>query len=90
MLPLHSLAARSSDRRPPAAARPHDERDARFAWSAIYGAISMRSGRTPAALGPVPVLTSGVVSRGIRTLRMPAVEMNSRVARRQVTRDEPP
>jgi AcrR family transcriptional regulator len=52
-------------------ARPPDERDAFFAWSTIHGAASLRSGRVPAALSPLPELASELASRVIAALRTP-------------------
>lgn len=49
--------------------QPPDERDALFAWSAIHGAATLRSGRVPAALLPVPELAREVASRVIQALR---------------------
>lgn len=52
-------------------ARPPDERDALFAWSAIHGAAALRIGRVPAALVPLPELAREVASRVIDALRAP-------------------
>jgi hypothetical protein len=52
-------------------ARIPDERDALFAWSAIYGAASLRNGRVPAALIPLPELAREVASRVVDALRAP-------------------
>ena len=46
-----------------------DERDALFAWSAIHGAASLRSGRVPAAGISLPELAGVVAERVIRALR---------------------
>lgn len=51
--------------------QPPDERDALFAWSAIHGAATLRSGRVPATLVPVPELAREVASRVIQALRKP-------------------
>jgi AcrR family transcriptional regulator len=46
-----------------------DEHDALFAWSAIHGAATLRSGRVPAALAPIADLAVGVADRVIRALK---------------------
>ena len=46
-----------------------DEHDALFAWSAIHGAATLRSGRVPAALAPISDLAVGVADRIIRALK---------------------
>lgn len=46
-----------------------DEHDALFAWSAIHGAATLRSGRVPTALAPISDLAVGVVDRIIRSLK---------------------
>jgi AcrR family transcriptional regulator len=46
-----------------------DEHDALFAWSAIHGAATLRSGRVPAALGPISDLGVGVADRIILALK---------------------
>lgn len=46
-----------------------DEHDALFAWSAIHGAATLRSGRVPAALAPIADLAVGVADRIIRALK---------------------
>ena len=46
-----------------------DEHDALFAWSAIHGAATLRSGRVPAALAPISDLAVGVADRIIRSLK---------------------
>lgn len=46
-----------------------DEHDALFAWSAIHGAATLRSGRVPAALAPIADLAVGVANRVIRALK---------------------
>ena len=46
-----------------------DEQDALFAWSAIHGAATLRSGRVPAALAPITDLAVGVADRIIRALK---------------------
>jgi len=45
------------------------ERDALFAWSAVHGAASLRSGRVPAALISIPELANEVAARVIRALK---------------------
>lgn len=45
------------------------ERDALFAWSAVHGAATLRSGRVPAALISVPELASEVAERVIRAMK---------------------
>jgi AcrR family transcriptional regulator len=49
-------------------APPH-EHDALFAWSAIHGAASLRSGRVPAALLPMAELAQAVAGRVILALQ---------------------
>jgi AcrR family transcriptional regulator len=49
---------------------PH-EHDALFAWSAIHGAASLRSGRVPAAMLPIAELAQGVAGRVICALQQP-------------------
>lgn len=46
-----------------------DEHDALFAWSAIHGAATLRSGRVPTALAPISDLAVGVADRIIRALK---------------------
>ena len=46
-----------------------DERDALFAWSAVHGAATLRSGRVPAALVSLPELANEVAERVIRALK---------------------
>lgn len=53
-------------------AEPHGH-DALFAWSAIHGAASLRSGRVPAALMPMAQLAQAVAGRVIRALQHPAL-----------------
>jgi AcrR family transcriptional regulator len=45
------------------------ERDALFAWSAVHGAATLRSGRVPAALISVSELASEVTERVIRAMK---------------------
>ncbi len=45
------------------------ERDALFAWSAVHGAATLRSGRVPAALVSLPELANEVAERVIRALK---------------------
>lgn len=45
------------------------ERDALFAWSAVHGAATLRSGRVPAALISIPELASEVSERVIRAMK---------------------
>lgn len=45
------------------------ERDALFAWSAVHGAATLRSGRVPAALIAIPELANEVAERVIRALK---------------------
>lgn len=45
------------------------EHDALFAWGAIHGAASLRSGRVPAALMPAAELAQTVAGRVIRALQ---------------------
>lgn len=45
------------------------EHDALFAWSAVHGAATLRSGRVPAALISIPALASAVAERVIRALQ---------------------
>lgn len=45
------------------------ERDALFAWSAVHGAATLRSGRVPAALISIPELANEVAGRVIRALK---------------------
>lgn len=47
---------------------PHDH-DALFAWSAIHGATSLRSGRVPAALLPMTELAQAVAGRVISSMQ---------------------
>ncbi|MFN5177445.1 hypothetical protein, partial [Limnohabitans sp.] len=54
------------------AAEPNGH-DALFAWSAIHGAASLRSGRVPAALMPMAQLALAVAGRVIRALQHPAL-----------------
>jgi AcrR family transcriptional regulator len=44
------------------------ERDALFAWSAVHGAATLRSGRVPAALIPISELANEVAERVIHAL----------------------
>jgi len=53
-------------------AEPH-EHDALFAWSAIHGAASLRSGRVPAALMPMAALAHTVAGRVIRAMQHPSL-----------------
>lgn len=53
-------------------AAPH-EHDALFAWSAIHGAASLRSGRVPAALMPMTALAHAVAERVIRAMQHPSL-----------------
>jgi len=46
-----------------------DKHDALFAWSAIHGAATLRSGRVPTALAPITDLAVGVADRIIRALK---------------------
>jgi AcrR family transcriptional regulator len=46
-----------------------DESDALFAWSAVHGAATLRSGRVPAALVSLPELANEVAERVIRALK---------------------
>ncbi|MCA3279223.1 MAG: TetR/AcrR family transcriptional regulator [Roseomonas sp.] len=46
-----------------------DEHDALFAWSAIHGAATLRSGRVPAALAPISDLAVRVADRIILSLK---------------------
>jgi len=50
---------------------PPHEHDALFAWSAIHGAASLRSGRVPAAILPIADLAQAVAGRVIRALQQP-------------------
>lgn len=45
------------------------ERDALFAWSAVHGAASLRSGRVPGALISLPELANEVAERVIRAMK---------------------
>ena len=45
------------------------ERDALFAWSAVHGAATLRGGRVPAAMIPIPELANEVAVRVIRALK---------------------
>ena len=45
------------------------ERDALFAWSAVHGAATLRSGRVPAALLSIPELAHEVAERVIRAMQ---------------------
>jgi hypothetical protein len=45
------------------------ERDALFAWSAVHGAATLRSGRVPAALISVSELASEVAERVICAMK---------------------
>jgi len=45
------------------------ERDALFAWSAVHGAATLRSGRVPAALISIPELANEVAERVIRAMK---------------------
>ncbi|MCZ8110290.1 MAG: TetR/AcrR family transcriptional regulator [Rubrivivax sp.] len=49
--------------------RSHDAQDALFAWSAIHGAATLRSGRVPFALGEVGALANDIATRVIRALQ---------------------
>jgi AcrR family transcriptional regulator len=51
-------------------AAPHNH-DSLFAWGAIHGAASLRSGRVPAALLPISELAQAVAGRVIRALQQP-------------------
>jgi AcrR family transcriptional regulator len=50
---------------------PPSERDALFAWSAVHGAATLRSGRVPGALIPISELANEVAERVIRSMRHP-------------------
>ena len=50
---------------------PPREHDALFAWSAIHGAASLRSGRVPAAMVSIVELAQAVAGRVIRALQQP-------------------
>ncbi len=45
------------------------ERDALFAWSAVHGAATLRSGRVPGALISLPELANEVAERVIRAMK---------------------
>lgn len=45
------------------------ERDALFAWSAVHGAATLRSGRVPGAMISIPELANEVAERVIRALK---------------------
>lgn len=45
------------------------ERDALFAWSAVHGAATLRSGRVPGALISIPELANEVAERVIRAMK---------------------
>jgi AcrR family transcriptional regulator len=45
------------------------ERDALFAWSAVHGAATLRSGRVPAAMISIPELAKEVAERVIHALK---------------------
>ena len=45
------------------------ERDALFAWSAVHGAATLRSGRVPAALISIPELAHEVAERVIQAMK---------------------
>jgi AcrR family transcriptional regulator len=47
---------------------PPSELDALFAWSAIHGVATLRSGRIPAALAPIRELSSEISLRIVRAL----------------------
>ena len=49
-------------------AQPSD-RDALFAWSAVHGAATLRSGRVPAALISIPELAHEVAERVIQAMK---------------------
>jgi len=51
-------------------AQPSD-RDALFAWSAVHGAATLRSGRVPGAIIPIPELANEVAERVIRAMKYP-------------------
>ena len=57
-------------------ARPHED-DALFAWSAIHGAASLRSGRVPAALMPINRLGQAVAERVIRAMQHPPLNQET-------------
>jgi AcrR family transcriptional regulator len=48
---------------------PPSERDALFAWSAVHGAATLRSGRVPGALISIPELSNEVAERVIRAMK---------------------
>ena len=48
---------------------PPSERDALFAWSAVHGAATLRSGRVPGALISIPELANEVAERVIRAMK---------------------
>ena len=56
--------------------RPHED-DALFAWSAIHGAASLRSGRVPAALMPIDKLGQEVAERVIRAMQHPPLNQET-------------
>ena len=45
------------------------ERDALFAWSAVHGAATLRSGRVPGALISIPELANEMAERVIRAMK---------------------
>jgi AcrR family transcriptional regulator len=45
------------------------ERDVLFAWSAVHGAATLRSGRVPAAMIPISELANEVAERVMRALK---------------------
>ncbi len=47
---------------------PPSELDALFAWSAIHGVATLRSGRIPAALAPIRELSNEISRRIVRAL----------------------
>lgn len=57
-------------------AAPHSH-DSLFAWSAIHGAASLRSGRVPAALLPIAELAQAVAGRVIRALQQPPLNQQT-------------
>lgn len=48
---------------------PPSEQDALFAWSAIHGVATLRSGRVPGALDPTEDLAAAVAARVIKALQ---------------------
>lgn len=50
---------------------PPSERDALFAWSAVHGAATLRSGRVPGALIAISELAHEIAERVIRAMKHP-------------------